>query len=122
MNILILPPDNTWKWNEKVKMKKDPVAWATFMVEAANKQSIWEPTGATTDTELPRMIALPAVVAKYAMERPRMAKEVFDYINKLVAEGFGLGRGDGGFCEDVDDGSWAKRIGYCPGYSGSSHS
>jgi hypothetical protein len=115
-----LPPDNTWKWNEKVKMKKDPVAWDTFMAEAANKQSFWEPTGATTDTELPRMIALPAVVAKYAMERPRTAKEVFDYINKLVAEEDSAF--DGGFCENVDDGGWAKRSGYCPGYSGSSHS
>jgi hypothetical protein len=82
----VLPPDNTWKWNDKVKIKKDPVAWATFTAEAVNKQCFWEPTGATADTALPRMIALPALVAKYAMERPRTAKEVFDYVNTLVAE------------------------------------
>lgn len=82
----VLPRDNAWKWNEKVKLKRDPVAWATWHGNAGNKQEFWAPTGQATDTALPRMISLPAVVARYAAEKPRTAKEVYDYIDSLVAE------------------------------------
>jgi hypothetical protein len=51
-----------------------------------NKQGFWVPAEQTTETALPHMISLPAVVARYAAEKPRTAKEVYDYINTLLDE------------------------------------
>jgi hypothetical protein len=82
-----MPEKNTWMWNEKAKMINDPVAWGTWWANDANKKSFWQPAvGLTTEVSLPRMVALPAIVAKFAVEKPRTAKEVYDFINLLVTE------------------------------------
>jgi hypothetical protein len=82
-----MPEKNTWVWNEKAKMINDPVAWGTWWANEANKKLFWQPAvGLTTEVALPRMVALPAIVAKFAVEKPRTAKEVYDFINLLVTE------------------------------------
>jgi hypothetical protein len=84
---LVMPEKNTWAWNEKAKMINDPVAWGTWWANEANKKSFWQPAvGLTAEIALPRMVALPAIVAKFAVEKPRTAKEVYDFINLLVTE------------------------------------
>jgi hypothetical protein len=82
-----MPEKNTWAWNDKVKIINDPVAWGTWWANEANKKLLWQPAvGLTTEVALPRMVALPAIVAKFAVEKPRTAKEVYDFINQLVAD------------------------------------
>jgi hypothetical protein len=84
---LVMLEKNTWVWNEKVKIINDPVAWGTWWANEANRKAFWQPAvGLTTEVALPRMVALPAIVAKFAVEKPRTAKEVYDFINQLVAD------------------------------------
>jgi hypothetical protein len=83
---LVCSADNTtWAW-EKVKLCNDAVAWDTFVGNATNKSEVWAPPAAPQITvDLPRMVYLPSVLAKFAVEKERMAFEMNKFLSELVA-------------------------------------
>ena len=83
--------DDIWGW-ETIKLATDPVQWAAWAAVAANKGALWKPGNTCTHEEnvqLPKMIALPPAVAKYAVEgeSPRTAYEVYAFVNRHVQAG-----------------------------------
>jgi hypothetical protein len=71
-----MPDNTTWAW-ESVKLCDDAVAWAAFIESADNKKTVWSPQAAPQTTiDLPRMVYLPAVLAKFAVEKERTAFQI----------------------------------------------
>jgi hypothetical protein len=80
-----LPDNTTWAW-EKVKLCNDAVAWDTFVGNATNKSDVWAPPAAPQITvDLPRMVYLPSVLAKFAVEKERTAFEMHKFLSELAA-------------------------------------
>jgi hypothetical protein len=80
-----MPDNTTWAW-EKVKLCNDAVAWANFVGGAANKNEVWTPPATPQTTiDLPRMVYLPATLAKYAVEKERTAFEMYQHLSSLVS-------------------------------------
>lgn len=84
---LMLPERNAWEWNKKAKFVPGAIAWKTWLSQEGNERKLWAPdAAAAVEMELPRMIQVPARVAKYAMEAPRTAGELYGFINDLTME------------------------------------
>lgn len=93
--IVEMQPEATWKW-EKITVATDAVAWNTFINNPQNAGQLWVP-GATADPvekdiQLPRMIYLPTVIAKYLCEgEPKTAHQMYKHLGEVVGkEGSGL--------------------------------
>lgn len=84
--LVVLLAQKAWQWTKKVKVVNDAVNWATFVQQPGNERKLWTPTVTATEVELPAMLQLPAIVAKYAMSGSRTAKQVFD-LELVLAEG-----------------------------------
>jgi hypothetical protein len=81
-----MPDNTTWAW-ESVKLCDDAVAWAVFVGAADNKKLVWNPPATPQTTiDLPRMVYLPAVLAKFAVEKERTAFEMHKYLGELVTK------------------------------------
>jgi hypothetical protein len=78
---------NAWEWNKKAKFVTGAIGWKTCLGQAGNAKKLWARNAAAAlETELPRMIQVPARVAIYAMEAPRTAVELYDFINEITME------------------------------------
>jgi hypothetical protein len=79
--------DEAWDW-VKIKVNHNIVAWTTYA--GANPYSLWKPpVGDDTVAEgvqLPKLLYLPHVVAKYAMEGdgPRTAFQMYQFVGALA--------------------------------------
>jgi hypothetical protein len=84
---LMLPEKNAWEWNKKAKFVPGAIAWKTWLGQAGNEKKLWAPdAAAAVEKEMPRMIQVPARVAIYAMEAPRTAGELYEFINELTMD------------------------------------
>jgi hypothetical protein len=84
--ILVMPERATWEW-KAANVCTDAVAWAVFAEQAENRDKLWAPPAApVTSIKLPRLLNLPAVVAKFLTEKERTAYEAYKFVLSVVAE------------------------------------
>lgn len=82
---IAMPERTAWDWAE-VGINSDILAWADHI--NANEGSIkpWAPTVQNTRVSIPRMLYVPAAVAKYLMEAERSAYELHKFCGELTRE------------------------------------
>jgi hypothetical protein len=73
---LLLPKINTWGWLKKAKIVDNAAAWEAWLQQDGNSKKFWAPAEGHVEVDLPRMLQIPAVVAKFVMEDTRVAKVV----------------------------------------------
>jgi hypothetical protein len=81
--LLMMPDKATWEWN-KLNVCTDAVAWANHVNTNEGSIKPWTaPTTLVTSMELPRMIYIPAEVAKFLISEERTAFEMFKFVSEL---------------------------------------
>jgi hypothetical protein len=86
--IIEMQPEATWKW-EKISIATSVTAWTAFVNSPQNTGQPWAP-GETADpieanVQLPRMIYLPPVVARFMCEgEPKTAHQMFTFVGEVV--------------------------------------
>ena len=75
----------TWDWGE-ITVGTDAIAWAGHMNTNQDNVKLWSPpAGGTTVTKsLPRMVYIPAVVAKFLVEEERTAFQLYKFLGELT--------------------------------------
>jgi hypothetical protein len=59
------------------------MVWEAFLQQDGNAKKFSNPAEGHEEVDLPHMLQIPAVVAKFVMENTRMAKEVYDFVSDL---------------------------------------
>jgi hypothetical protein len=80
---VIPPPKATWEW-KAATVSEDETAWAVHQAEELNKGKLWSHGGLAAEITLPRLVYLPAVIAKFVIEKPRTAWEVHQHLNEMA--------------------------------------
>jgi hypothetical protein len=80
---VIPPPKATWEW-KAATVSKDETVWAVNQAEEQNEGKLWAHGGLAAEITLPRLVYLPAVIAKFVSEKPRTAWEVHQHLNEMT--------------------------------------
>jgi hypothetical protein len=59
------------------------IAWETWLQQDGNAKKFWTPQQNHEEVDLPHMLQVLAVVAKFIMEDTRVAKYVYDFVSDL---------------------------------------
>jgi hypothetical protein len=84
--VLAMPEQSTWEW-KAANICTDAIAWGGFADKLDNRNKLWVPPAAPTTTiNLPRLLSIPAIVAKFLTEQEHTAYEAYKYVLALVVE------------------------------------
>jgi hypothetical protein len=105
----VIPPTQaTWTW-KAVPVSEDEAAWATHQGDKGNKGKLWKQVGGIVATfQMPRLVFLPSIVAKFVIETSRSAWEVHQFLNEISQEDGATNPVDGNAADKSSDNEKVK--------------